>query len=410
MRDKSFYLKVIETCCYPALLDSKEYINVLLENDYLQTNNPREASLILVNACTAGQEVEDDAIKFIEKFKTIKEKDAMLVIFGCLGETHKSYLRQSFSCPIFGPRNIKEFVNLLKLSYPTTLDSDIKIFDILDVQPEVMCRRKIYAWTKYVNKIIEKLSKQLAKRIERKLDTARIYDNYAYPLRISEGCTGTCSYCLIKKARGYIKSKPLDQILSEARKALSKSLNHFVLVCDDFASYGLDINLNFNILLRELFAIDEKISVSLCNVNPQHFIENLDGFLEIVKPKRIANIEYTVQHGSNRILKLMSRNHTIEEYVLSIREINRKDPDITFKTHLIVGFPGEKNSDFFKSVQLLKKIKFDKITIYRYSARPGTLASVFLEKVPFYIKSWRYLLLSALYNLKKSIYILTGYY
>jgi tRNA A37 methylthiotransferase MiaB len=181
-------------------------------------------------------------------------------------------------------------------------------------------------------------------------------------------------------------------------------------VADDFASYGVDIGTDYPTMLRHILDINRTLSISLCHVNPSRFMVKLNEFLEVIQPGRILNIEYTVQHGSNRILASMKRNHTIEAYIESIRAIHKADPKITIKSHLLVGFPGEITVDFQENLHLLDRVMFDKLSIFKYSDRPGTPASTFINKIPYPRKVWRQMRLQAKHTVKQAWYSLSGRY
>jgi tRNA A37 methylthiotransferase MiaB len=409
---KSFFVTLSETGCYSSMVDLRYFSNLLESNNYHQVAQASNADLILVSTCVAAQETEDISVQLIATIIKERKPEAQLIVCGCMAQIYKGKLMLRFPDQIsgfYGPRETDTFIEHLNLKPVSSIASfyDQKI-GILS--PQTRGRQNIFRSLKYINRLISLFSKRTGAHIERLLKTILFYAPNSSFIQIAKGCTGNCTYCIIKRARGMLVSRPIDEIVREIKQALQKGYTHFVLVADDFASYGIDIGTDYPTMLRHILEINRTLSISLCNVNPSRFMVKLKEFLEVIQPGRILNIEYTVQHGSNRILASMKRSHTIEAYIESIRAIHKVDPDITIKSHLLVGFPGESAVDFQENLRLLDRVMFDKLGIFKYSDRPGTPASTFTNKIPYLVKMWRQVRLKTKYFVKQAWYFLSGRY
>lgn len=412
LQKKSFFVTLSETGCFSSMVDLRNYSNLLESNNYHQVAHASDADLILVSTCVAAQETEDISIQLITTLIKEKKPEAQIIVCGCMAQINKEKLRLRFPDQIsgfYGPRETDTFMTHLNLK-PVSIITSFYDQQIGTLSPQTRGRQHIFRSLKYIDRLISPFSKQAGARIDRLLKTILFYAPNTSFVQVAKGCAGNCTYCIIKLARGAIVSRPIDEIVREIKQALQKGYTHIVLVADDSASYGIDIGTDYPTLLQHILAINHTLTISLCNVNPSRFMVKLNKFLEIIEPGRILNIEYTVQHGSNRILANMKRNHTIEAYIESIRAIHKVDPDITIKSHLLVGFPGESTADFKENLRLLDRVMFDKLGIFKYSDRPGTPSSTFPDKVPYLIKVWREMRLKTKYLMKQTYYFLSGKY
>lgn len=412
IQKKSFFLTLSDDGCYSSMVDLKYFSNLLKSNNYHQVSQASHASLILVSTCIAMQETEDASIRLIAKIIKEKNPDAQLIVCGCMAQTYKAKIETRFSGEIagfYGPRETDTFIEHLNLK-PVSSDAAFYDQQLDTLSPQTKARQNIFSALKYITRLISSFSKQAGARIERMLKTAQIYAPNSCFIQVAKGCTGHCTYCIIKRTRGVIVSRPITEIVREIKQALQKEYTHFVLVADDFASYGVDIGTDYPTMLKHILSINPTLSISLCHVNPSRFMDKLNEFLKVIQPGRIINIEYTVQHGSNRILSSMKRNHTVEAYIKSIRAIHKADPEITIKSHLLVGFPGESSVDFQENLCLLDRVMFDKLAIFKYSDRPGTPSNTFPNKVPYQRKVWRQVRMQTKHTLKLAWYFLSGWY
>jgi threonylcarbamoyladenosine tRNA methylthiotransferase MtaB len=224
-----------------------------------------------------------------------------------------------------------------------------------------------------------------------------------YYIKISTGCLNACSYCAVKLSRGEVRSKPVAAILAEFKKGLRLGYDEFALLGTDLGSYGRDLGINLATLLNELIKIDGGYKIKLRNVNPRFLKEMLPELDQSFASGKIVHLSSAAQSGSNRILDRMQRGYSTEAYQETMRHVQRHYPHIDLRTQIMVGFPGETDTDFACTLELLDAIFFNSIEIYKYSRRPQTAAAKLEDLVPAHIIDKRYnrLYAKSLVNMSK---------
>lgn len=198
----------------------------------------------------------------------------------------------------------------------------------------------------------------------------------AFVVPIGEGCLNACTYCATRFARGVLKSYKPELVVRWVKEALAKGYKEIQLSSEDNGCYGFDMGTNLAELLDELTSIDGDFMIRVGMMNPNHVIKFLDELVDAYKDKKIYKfLHLPVQSGDNRILKLMVRNYTVEDFEEIVGAFRRKIPDLNLNTDIIVGFPGETEDAFQNTVELVRRVKPDKINVSRYSPRPGTIAA-----------------------------------
>jgi len=200
-----------------------------------------------------------------------------------------------------------------------------------------------------------------------------------------------CTYCAIKFGAGPLRSIPLAAAVGEFRSGLSHGYDLFRLTAEDVGSYGQDIGLCIVDLLRELNAGPENFKLLLDDFSPIWLVRYFPELLELfsTEHRRIKYICLPIQSGSERILQLMAREYTAEEARRCLLALKKAAPEIDLRTHVLVGFPGETEEDFAETLDFLKSVKFNLVSIYNYSERVGTEATTFPGKIPERVKLQR---------------------
>ncbi len=215
-------------------------------------------------------------------------------------------------------------------------------------------------------------------------------------IEISKGCLGQCSYCIVKIAKGLLVSKPLKQIILEAKQALADGCKELWLTSQDLASYGVDSGSSLIAVLKELTALNGSFWIRLGMMNADYALPIADELVSFLQhPKIYSFVHIPLQSGSNKVLKAMKRKYTVEEFEQLITSL-RKVPRLTISTDIIAGFPGETENDFEETLEVLRRIRFDIVNISKYGDRKGTLASKSREKLPTEIVKQRSREVSAL--------------
>jgi len=184
-----------------------------------------------------------------------------------------------------------------------------------------------------------------------------------------------CSYCAVKLSRGTVKSKSIEEIKQEFLEGLKVGYTHFSLIGSDLGSYGKDIQTDLPDLLKQLVSLEGKFNISLRNVHPQLLISQLPKMIKVVKSGKINHITTAVQHGNDRILKLMKRHYAIKDCTFAINTIKQHCKNLKIRTQIIVGFPGETQKEFEDTLRLIGSINVDFFEVYPYSQRMGTSAA-----------------------------------
>ena len=350
MRTKSLdknIINVITLGCSKNIYDSEVLMGQLKANKK-KVVHEKKGNIVVINTCgfinNAKEESINTILDYVDKKKS-GEVDKVYVT-GCLSERYKSDL--SHEIPdvdqYFGTT---EMPNLLK-----ELGAD------------------------YLHELVG----------ERLITTPK---NYAY-LKISEGCDRTCSFCAIPLMRGKHKSRPINEILIEAKKLAEKGVQELILIAQDLTYYGLDLYQKRNVteLLKLLAHIDGIQWIRLHYAFPTGFPLDL---LEVIKsePKVCNYIDIPLQHISDKILKSMRRGSSKEKINDLIKKIRNKVPGIAIRTTIIVGYPGETESDFSLLKDWVKEIKFDRLGCFTYSHEENTHAYNLIDNVPEDIKRER---------------------
>lgn len=190
---------------------------------------------------------------------------------------------------------------------------------------------------------------------------------------ISRGCLGSCSYCNTKNAIGYPKSKGIEEIKDEIKKAMITGREDIQLLSDDGSGYGADIKINIFDLIRCLFRDFKNNKFSITNIPPHFFLSSLNDFESILQTGRIKMLSLTVQSASSRIIKLMNRSYDPQRVLKKVRDIKKKYPKIKLTTHLLVCFPTETRKEFLQNLKAAKF--FDEVILNIYNPIPGTPAA-----------------------------------
>ncbi len=209
---------------------------------------------------------------------------------------------------------------------------------------------------------------------------------YVAIIPIADGCLGNCAFCIDKITRGTLISNEPDHIIREVQNAIAAGAKEIHLVAQDVAAYGMDNGARLPALLRKLTSIPGDFKIKLGPMNPANVMPIVkDMILAYNHPKVYKYVELPVQSGSNKILSEMKRAYTAEQFKNLVDEFRKSYSNITIATDVIIGFPGETDEDFGKTVALINDIKPDVIKAYNYSVRPLTKAASMPDQIP----SWK---------------------
>lgn len=392
-------VSVITNGCPENRNDCARIEQFLVQNDWKISKRIGKSNLIIFNACGLTEIEEENSINIIQKLKRKKKAHSKLIVCGCLPKINKKRIREIYDGDVFGGDNTEKLANIIGIREASHNIHANNLIPKATRSQSVTCRISNLPQLLSLHSIHRRLNK---KKYRQFWDANNIVQPNTYYIKISTGCVNSCSYCAIKLSRGAVKSKSIEQIKNEFLQGLELGYKQFALIGTDTGSYGQDIRSNLVNLLKEIISIKGKFALKLRNVHPRALIEMLPEFLDVFKSDKITHITTATQHGNNQILRLMKRGYKIEDFKSAIKTLKHASPNLKIRTQLMVGFPGETDSDFNDTLKLIDDIHFDFIEVYYYSPRAKTIAAKMPNQVPKKkaIKRYNTLFLKVLNQLK----------
>ena len=350
--------------------DSENIAGMLDSMNYIYTDNPLEADIVVMNTCSIREHADKRFFGMLGQFKNIKKnnRDFILCICGCMPQQDRivEEIKNSFSWVdiIFGTHTIGEFPNLLK----KRLETGKKQISIVGDSSKI-CTFE---------------------------NTRRLFKHKAL-VNITYGCNNFCTYCIVPYTRGREKSRSLDDVVREIKSLSEDGVIEVTLLGQNVNSFK-DINGNdFSGLIREVNKIDRIKRIRFMTSHPKDISDSL---IECYRDceKLCKHIHLPVQSGNNEILRRMNRHYDVDRYKEIILKLRKVCPDIAISTDIIVGFPGESDDEFKDTLDLIKEVQFDSAFTFIYSPRPGTPAADFDNQIPDKIKHERFDRLTEIVN------------
>jgi len=217
-------------------------------------------------------------------------------------------------------------------------------------------------------------------------------DKSAFFLRIARGCINSCTYCAVRFAQGPLISMPLEIVLAKVSQGVLGGHQHIFLSATNISAYGKDIGENFLNTLKQITQIKGDYRITVHNLEPCGIIEEPQKFLETLSSPKISAIYCPINSGSQRVLNYMKRKYEINNWMGILEALRRNNPRLLIRTEFIVGFPGENWKDFYATLLLIARFKFDLIDLHYYSPRPNTEALLLNNQNHCVIKRLRYLI------------------
>ena len=420
---------LISLGCPKNLVDSENIVRSLKEKGLEYSSVPEDSDIIIVNTCGFIEDAKKESVEEILRLAALKSKDKKrkLIVFGCLAKRYGKELKKEIPeiDAIWGvgdEENIIEYCsNILskqKTAYssreplsrggvnkklirktpsPSIKDNALpKAFGTppLKITPPGSASPPLKIRGGKGGVMIsgrgkgELISPPL--RGGDKGEGDKLSDTpYSY-LKIAEGCDRKCSYCIIPEIRGKFRSSGPEEMLKEAERLVSSGIRELILVAQDITSYGKDLGgYNISRLIREIASINGDFWIRLLYLYPTSMTDELIDTIKNVK-KVCKYIDMPLQHSEDRIIKLMGRGGSRQLYEELILKLRKEMPDISLRTTLIVGFPGETVADFEGMVEFVHEMRFDRLGVFRYSNEEGTVAFKFKEQISKKIKDERY--------------------
>ena len=359
--------------CQMNEYDSDKMADVLAASHGLQlTTIEDDADVILVNTCSIREKAQEKVFSQLGRWKKLKADGRKVVIGvgGCVASQEGEAIikRAPFVDMVFGPQTLHRLPAMIDSVRETGKPSvDISF-------PE-----------------IEKFDS---------LPAAGAKGPSAF-VSIMEGCSKYCSFCVVPYTRGEEVSRPLDDVVAECAGLAEQGVKEINLLGQNVNSYNGDLfeggRADLALLIHYVAAIEGLERIRFTTSHPVEFSASLiEAFGEI--PKLANYVHLPVQSGSDRVLGMMKRGHTVLEYKQKIRRLREQRPDISLSSDFIVGFPGESERDFEQTMKLIAEMNFDQSFSFIYSARPGTPAASLDDDTPMAVKKERLFRLQALIN------------
>ncbi|WP_417335300.1 radical SAM protein [Halobacteriovorax marinus] len=373
--------------CATNLLENATYRKHSAEGGLEVTEDSSEADIIIVNTCAYTSTQEERSLDLISQLQS-KYPEKEVVVGGCLTKINPESLGSVHKGFTFKPADYESLNSHLGLK---DIDmSEANFFDAKDfvelswVHRIVLKVRPVFNWISDHSKIKFSFLKNI-------FETSIVNTKY-FGITVSQGCAGKCTFCAIKNAKGYVKSKSSEEVKGEFIKGLEKGYDKFWLLGDDIGCFGIDRGETFVDLLRKLQEIPQDYSLIINYFEPYFFLKYFDELRTVLADKRILNLNLPIQSGNKKVVRKMGREYDPHLVLEKLAELKKINPNLVVKTNIITSFPGETWSQFLDSVKSV--FAFDAILALDYTKRPGTGADKYKNHLSPYVKKIRLLLIN----------------
>ena len=347
--------------CDKNLVDSEVMLGLLDAKGYQIVDDETQADIIVINTCCFVHDAKEESIQTILEMAEYKTEGRLkaLIVTGCLAQRYRQ--------------------------------------EIIDEIPEVDAVLGTTAYDKIVEAVEEALAGVGHVELENVnalplVDTKRLVTtggHYAY-MKIAEGCDKHCTYCIIPKLRGNYRSVPMERLIQEAKDLAEQGVKELILVAQETTLYGKDIygEKSLHKLLRELCKVDGIRWIRILYCYPEEIDDNL---IQVMKEeKKLCHyLDLPIQHANDEILKRMGRRTSKAQLEEIIGKLKREIPDITLRTTLITGFPGETEEQHEELKAFVDEMEFDRLGVFTYSPEEDTPAAEMPDQIPEEVKEDR---------------------
>lgn len=346
LANKKYKVAIASLGCPKNLVDTENMLGILADFGHIITADASEAEIIIVNTCGFIGDAKQESINVVLEMADYKKegKCKYLIMAGCLSERY--------------PDDIKE--NLPEVDATIGTGDYFKIASVIE---DLDKNREI--------RMFGNANEASPENMPRILSTL---PHTAY-VKISEGCDNHCTYCIIPKLRGKYRSRTIEDIKSEVCELAENGVREIILIAQDTTRYGVDIFGEYSLdkLLSELVKIEKIEWIRLHYCYPEAITDNL---LKVIKENnKICNyLDIPIQHINDEVLKRMGRESSGNQIRKLIKRIRAEIPDAAIRTSLIVGFPGETESQFEELIDFLEEAKLDRVGVFAYSREENTPA------------------------------------
>jgi len=335
--------------CDKNLVDTENMLGILNKSGFALIGDESAADVLVLNSCCFIEDAKRESIDNILELAQYKKTGncKALIVTGCMAQRYKNEL-------------LKEIPEVDAIIGTTSYDEIATI----------------------VTQVLESKGQKVThfNNIDRKMDheTPRILTTAGYYafLKISEGCDNHCTYCIIPQLRGKYRSREIENLVKEAQNLVGQGVTELILVAQDTTRYGIDLYGKKKLpqLLHELGKIEGLEWIRILYCYPEEITDELIMAIKN-EPKVCKYIDMPIQHADNEVLKQMGRRNSREQLEQIISKMRHEIPEISLRTTLIVGFPGETQEQFNNLLSFVKKTKFDRLGVFTYSQEEDTPAA-----------------------------------
>ena len=350
-------IALINHGCAKNLVDSELILGILAEKGHQITLDESDADIVIVNTCSFIHDAEKESVQSLLRMVDAGKK---VIAAGCLPQKHNHYLKDAIPelSGMIGTSDIKEIVKVVD----AISSGDGEYTGIVNKNPEY----------------------HYPESVERQQITVGA-SSY---LKIGEGCNYRCGYCVIPRLRGKYISRPVENIVKEAKSLVDKGVREIILIAQDTSSYGLDLYHRQALpeLLEQLNGIEDLSWIRFMYAYPTQMTDELlDAVAKL--DKVVKYVDIPLQHSHPKILEAMKR--PVMDYHELVNKIRQKIPGVTVRTSLIVGYPGEGEEEFEHLYNFVKDVKFDRMGAFEYSREKGTYSDKLKGHISSKIKKQR---------------------
>ena len=349
--------------CQMNVNDSERMYSILEMSNFTPVQTAEEASLIIINSCSVREKPVHKVYSEVGTYQKLKNKnpDLLIGVGGCVGQQEKEKLikNQPLIDFVFGTDAIDELPQTLQTLLGRT------------------------------NKKEKVVNAQFHHREPYHVDTLVRNPGVSTFVNITKGCDNFCTFCVVPFTRGREKSRPLKHILTDIHGLVKKGVKEVTLLGQNVNSYESDCGIDFADLLKTVATQTGLERLRFTTSHPKDYNQKLMDVLAEHQDKLCDYVHLPFQSGNTRILELMNRGYTREEYLEKIRHIKATIPNVVLSTDIIVGFPGETEEEFMDTVSMVQEVGFETIFAFKYSPRPFTKAAKFDGQLDEVTKSRR---------------------
>jgi ribosomal protein S12 methylthiotransferase len=346
---------LISLGCPKNLVDSEVMLGILRNEGYELTNDETKADVMIVNTCSFIADAEEESVQTILKVGQLKARKMLkkLIVTGCLPQRYKADLENDLP-------EVDHFVGTGEFH---------RIAEFVKLNDELPVLRSTVDKPEYIYDYATP-----------RISTLPPHTAY---VKIAEGCSRPCAFCIIPRLRGRGRSRPIDSIVEEVRRLASTGAVEATLIAQDLTAYGRDREdgATLEALLRELVKVERLRWIRLMYNYPEFFTDDLIDLIAS-SDKICKYIDLPLQHIDDAILHAMKRKVGEEETRTLISKLKTRIPNLTLRTTMLVGFPGETEAQFEKLLAYVEETRFDRLGTFIYSHEEGTVASALPDPVP----------------------------